>query len=384
MIVLLTCALFELPGPRVLVAQTSPVAEQAGARDFVEYWSAGRLFARGGNPYSPAELFALQRTIGWNGAEPLMMWNPPWALPIVLPFGLPSFSTGQFLWLLFHVCLIILSAQYLWRIYGSLTHRSRVPVLLAFTFVPTLFVLIIGQITPLVLAALTAFIYYEGKQNWRALSAALVILTIKPHLLYLFWIVFPLWLLEKRFWRFILTAALVSAGAMVLPLLFNPNIYFEYFSLYGATDILKPMDWPVPTLRNVVRIFLGVDHRGLQLAPTALASAWVVYYWYRRKRAWRWQEQLPLLSMVSVTTSVFVWTYDQVMFLPAIIEAAVWLSRTPAPWHRFWASRLYVAINTGHLLLRFWLAEELWYFWLAPALLINYLIFRWERKSTDE
>src|SRR6185503_17965446 len=116
--------------------------------------------------------------------------------------------------------------------------------------------------------------------------------------------------------------------------------------------------------RNVVRIFLGVDHRGLQLAPTALASVWVVYYWYRRKRAWRWQEQLPLLSVVSVTTSVFVWTYDQVMFLPAIIEATVWLSRTPAPWHRFWASRLYMAINTCHLLLRFWLPEELWYFWL--------------------
>jgi len=49
--------------------------------------------------------------------------------------------------------------------------------------------------------------------------------------------------------------------------------------------------------------------------------------------------------------------------------------------YRYWAARLYVAINLCHFLLRFWLAEELWYFWLAPALLINYLVFMWERKS---
>src|SRR6185436_2291029 len=154
--------------------------------------------------------------------------------------------------------------------------------------------------------------------------------------------------------------------------------------LFGAAGILKPMDWPVPTLRNVIRIFLDLDSRALQLAPTALASAWVVHYWYQRRQAWRWREQLPLLSIVSVTSSVFVWTYDQVVLIPAIIEAAVWMSQAPAPWHRFWATRLYIAINACHVLQRFWLAEELWYFWLAPALLTNYLIFRWERKATGE
>jgi hypothetical protein len=381
MAMVVVCALFDSLAPRVIVAQSAPVAEQTGVRDFVEYWAAGRLFAQGGNPYSPAELFALQRTAGWMGAQPLIMWNPPWTLPLVLPFGLPDFSTGQFFWLLLHVWLILFSAQQLWRFFSGATHASRFSSLLAFTFVPTVFVLIIGQITPLLLAALTAFLYSERKQNWLAMSASLLILTTKPHLLYLFWIVWPLWLFEKRPWRFIVIAALMGAGAVLLPLLFNPRIYSEYFALYGTAGILKPMDWPAPTLRNAIRILMDVDHSWLQLAPTALASAWVVCYWYRRKQAWRWHEQLPLLSVVSVASSFFVWTYDQVVLVPAIIEAAVWLSQTPAPWHRFWSARLYLAINACHLLLRFWLAEELWYFWLAPALLVNYLIFRWERRS---
>lgn len=380
MLVLMTCALFELRAPPVIGAQSLPAAEQKGARDFVEYWSAGRLLAQGGNPYSPAELFTLQRTIGWTGTQPIVMWNPPWTLPIVLPFGLPSFVAGQLLWLLFHVCLIMFSAQQLWRVYENSMHGSRLALFLAFTFVPTVFVLIIGQITPLVLAALTAFLYCERKQDWRGMSASLVLLTIKPHLLYLFWIVAPLWLIEKRLWRLIAMVAFVTASAVTLPLLFDPRIYSEYFALFGAAGILKPMDWPVPTLRNVIRTFLDLDSRALQLAPTALASAWVVHYWYHRRQTWRWREQLPLLSIVSVTSSVFVWTYDQVVLLPAIIEAAVWMSQAPAPWHRFWSARLYIAINACHVLQRFWLAEELWYFWLAPALLINYLIFRRERK----
>jgi glycosyl transferase family 87 len=372
-------SLFDLLSARPILAQVLPVAGQTGARDFVEYWAAARLFAQGGNPYAPAELLAVQRTVGWSGAQPLMMWNPPWTLPFVLSFGLPSFVTGQFCWLLFHVCLMLVAAQQLWRFYGNSAPKSRLPLLLAFTFVPTVFVLIIGQITPLVLAGMTAFLYSERKQNWVAMSAALVVLSIKLHLLYLFWIIFPFWLLHKRSWRLLVIVALTSAGAILLPALFNPRIYVDYFASYGALEVLKPMDWPAPTLRNVIRILLELDHPWLQFGPTALAGVWAVYYWYHHKLEWCWHEQLPLLSAVSVASSFFVWTYDQVVLLPAIVEGAVWISRRPAPWYRFWAARLYVAINTCHMLLRFWLAEELWYFWLAPALLANYLVFRWER-----
>src|SRR6266550_3482752 len=255
-------------------------------RDFVEYWAASRLFWYGGNPYSPAELMTLQQTAGWNGAAPLIMWNPPWSLLFTLPFGLVEYATSQFLWLLVHVILILYSAQQLWRIYGDNARSSRLPWILALTFVPTLFVLIIGQITPLVLAGLTLLLYAERKQRLWTTSASLLILSIKPQVLYLFWIVFALWLLEKRPWRVVWRAALVGLAAGLVPVLFDPNIYSQYLALYGVPTVLKPMDWPVPTLRNVIRVFFDIDQMWLQLAPTILAILWAVYYWQRHKHQW--------------------------------------------------------------------------------------------------
>ena len=360
-------------------AQAAQVTGQAGQRDFIEYWAASRLLAYGGNPYSPVELMALQQSAGWNEPAPLIMWNPPWTLLVTLPFGLLDITTGQFLWLLAHVILILLSAKQLWKIYSkTAASTSRLSWVLALTFVPTAFVLIIGQITPLILAGLTLLLYSEQKQNPLAMGAALLILSIKPHLLYLFWIVWILWILEKRPWRVILGAALVGVAAAIIPLFFDAKIYSQYLALYGIGDIPKPLDWPAPTLRNVLRIFFHVDQTWLHLAPTFLAAAWSIDHWRRHKHYWRWIEQLPLVLLVSVASSFFVWTYDQVVVLPAIIEGAIWIRQSSVPWHRFWAARIYIAINFCHLVLRFWLAEELWYFWLAPALLANYLVFRWE------
>jgi len=378
---LAVCWLLELVRAQTSLAQTVPAAGQAGARDFLEYWAAGRLFAQGSNPYSPAELFALQRMAGWSDDQALIMWNPPWTLPFVLPFGLPNFAAGQFFWLLVHVFLMLFSTQRLWRIYSNSAMAFRLPLVLAFTFVPTIFVLVIGQITPLLVAGLTAFLYSQRKENWPLMGAALVILSLKPHVLYLLWVVFPLWLFYKHSWRSIGIVALVGMVAMTFPLLVRPGIYSDYIALYGAADVLKPMDWLAPTLRNVIRLFFEIEQPVLQFAPTALAGIWAVHHWYHNKQAWRWEEQLPLLSIVSVFTSFFVWTYDQVVVLPAMVEAAVWISQRSTPWYRFWTARLYIVINACHLLMRFWLAEELWYFWLAPALLANYFVFRWEKAD---
>src|SRR5262245_14525538 len=191
-------------------AESSAMPSQTGVRDFVEYWAASRLFLQGGNPYSPVELGQLQRLVGASDIAPLIMWNPPWALSFLVPFGLLDFSTGQFCWLLFHILLILLSAQWLWRIYGDTPSAPRASWVLALTFVPTIFVLILGQISPLILAGLTAFLYFERKQQWWAMSVALLVLSVKPHLLYLFWIAFLLWILDKRQWRMVWTGALVG------------------------------------------------------------------------------------------------------------------------------------------------------------------------------
>src|SRR5437773_1475166 len=114
--------------------------------DFVDFWAAARLLLNGGNPFSPTEVLELQRSVGLVESKPLLMWNPPWTLSFVLPFGAMDFQLSQFFWLLLHVFFILLSAQKLWVIYSHVERKSYLPWIAVLTFIPAWFVLIIGQI----------------------------------------------------------------------------------------------------------------------------------------------------------------------------------------------------------------------------------------------
>src|SRR5438477_8868221 len=66
--------------------------------DFVEYWAAGRLTLQGENPYDIERMEQMQREAG-RSDEGILMWNPPWTLPLVLPLGLLDVRTAHLVWL---------------------------------------------------------------------------------------------------------------------------------------------------------------------------------------------------------------------------------------------------------------------------------------------
>ena len=375
----ISCIVASVHAAQVL-ANENAAAPHKGVRDFAAYWASARLLMTAQNPYSPGELLELQRKLGWQDASPLMMWNPPWTFAVTLPFGLVDFASGQFLWLLLHVFLLLMSARLLWSIYGAATERYRLAWFLTVTFVPTVFVLVIGQIAPLVLAGLAGFLYFE-RQGKRVAAGAVVALTlVKPHFIYLFWVVFALWLLRRRQWSMLSSAAVVGVVAAAMPLLFNSSVYHQYIELFHRTDLQLPPDLPAPTLRNAAKL-LQLNTGALQTLPSLIAVVWVVFYWRRHQSDWHWAERLPLVLIVSLTTSAYAWTFDQVIFLPAIIQGAGWLVRHRLPWYHSTGALLYVAIDLTHAGMRVFVAEELWYFWLAPALLVAYLIYCWEASQ---
>lgn len=364
-------------------AQTASAVQSAGVRDFVQYWSASRLLLDGGNPYSPGELLVLQHSAGWAGELALVMWNPPWTLAFTLPFSLLSFGAAQFAWLFVHLLLILAATQALAKLYGVASDNCRWQWVAALSFVPTVFVLIIGQISPLVFAAMAGFLVLERRRKDFAAGAMLAVVAIKPHLLYLFWPALLLWSFRYRRWQVLLGAAISLLFCALLPLYFDPQVYRHYLELYALEGVITPFHWPAPTLRNIFPLLLGRGDGWLQSLPTLGGLAWLGYYWQRHKAQWQWPEQLPVILLVSVTTSFFAWTYDQVVLLPALIEVAAWLKRSKITWYRSWAVLSYVAVNGLHGTLRFWFAEEFFYFWLAPALTLNYIVYRYEKRCHD-
>src|SRR5438046_3097649 len=67
--------------------------------DFAMYWAAGRLNASGDNPYDPERIRALEREAGRELSDRVVMFTPPWTLPLLTPFALLPSRVGQLLWL---------------------------------------------------------------------------------------------------------------------------------------------------------------------------------------------------------------------------------------------------------------------------------------------
>src|SRR5689334_20408564 len=67
--------------------------------DFLQVWAAGRLHLAGENPYDPVRMLELQRANRLPDDRASMMWNPPWALALVMPLGALPINAAQVVWL---------------------------------------------------------------------------------------------------------------------------------------------------------------------------------------------------------------------------------------------------------------------------------------------
>jgi len=343
------------------------------ADDFVEYWAAARLNLTGGNPYSPGELLPLQRAAGLSGDEPVVMWNPPWTLALVMPFAIASYPIERVVWLLLNLGLLLASVTWIWWYYDGPRAQRWVALLVLATYLPVLFVLRMGQIAPLMLVGILGFLHFEGRQRWYMAGAFAALVAIKPHLIYLFWIALLLWTIDRRAWKVLLgTLAALAVGTAVAWRV-NPNVINQYIT---AATRYPPSDWATPTIGGGLRLAFGYGHFWLQFLPLLAGALWFLWYWRRQRRAWRWAEEMPLLLVVSLATTPYGWEYDQVVSLLPILQVAIWM--VIVPWAP--ASTLlvmgYLAFNGLVLAMNVARINAVWYLWLAPAFLLWYLIAR--------
>jgi hypothetical protein len=156
--------------------------------DFIEYWSSSRIIIHGGNPYSPDDLLVVQKEGGLNVEQPTIMYNPPWLLPILIPFGYFSRPNGQVLWLLTQIAVLIFCSNSIWKLYAGKINHQWIGWIATFTFGAVIAaVLFQGQISPLILMGLVGFLAYAEKPGKEWLSGVFaVLITMKPQVVYLF------------------------------------------------------------------------------------------------------------------------------------------------------------------------------------------------------
>ncbi len=346
----------------------------ASVDDFVEYWAAGRLNLTGGNPYAPEQLRALQVEVGLSeDSAAIVMWNPPWTLTVVMPFGLLSYPTGRLLWLGLHFALILACADWAWRFYGGPVRRRWLAWIVAITFAPSLFVLNMGQIGTLILLGVVGFLYFSEKEQWWLAGASAALIAIKPHLLYLFWAALLLWALSRRRWPVLLGGGLTGLAATAIPLAINPGVISQYLQALMSEP---PFYWASPTLGSVLRLLFGLDRHWLQFLPSVVGLVWFTLHWRTHRHTWNWRDQMPLLLLVSIVTTSYGWEFDQVVLLLAVMQAAVWVFNHDRRAVKGLVLTAHLTITILAMAVNIVVGDAFWYVWLAPAFLVGYLILR--------
>ena len=341
-----------------------------GNRDFVEYWAAGNLLVRGGNPYEVAATLRLERSAGANFIWPLITPSPPIILPLVAPLGLVSERAASILEGSILIICLLASIRILWVLNGCPSGRLH---LFSLCLAPVLTCLMAGQIGIILLLGIALFLRYHLSHPFFA-GLALLPCAFKPHLFLPVAIALVLWCVTRKSFGIFagIAAALVAAGAFSF--LLDPHAWQQYSQLVA---IAKPTEPFVPTLSKLFRLLVHPNTVWLQFVPCVLSCCWALWYFFTRRDRWDWMDQGMLLLLVSVAFAPYSWYTDEAILLPAVL---VGIYKTRGSGRSLLPFALIAAAPLVELLSGLWITTP-YYVWNAPAWIIWYL---YESRATQQ
>lgn len=354
----------------MMAAGGSAPQQSTNVNDFVEYWSAARQIRDGRDPYAKAPVLAWEKQVDPARSEALVMRNAPWTLLVIAPFGWLPFAIGQRIWFGLGLATIAVSARWLWRLYQVEGEPPWIASLSTGLFLPIGVALALGQISPLVLLGIVGFLRFEKEDKHVWAGAFLFLAALKPHVVFLFWVALLLWSVRRRSFRVLGTLVAVTVAASLAVTLFDHRVFTEYWNFLRSGAFTEV----TPTLGGLLRSSLPGGY-ALQCLPALLAAGCFFLHWRRSRAVWKWQQEMPMLCVVSLLTVPYAFFFDQVILLPCVFQVAAWAS---AGRRLAWkgVAVLYLATNTCVLALILFHRPAFWYVWTAPAWFLLYVIAR--------
>jgi hypothetical protein len=295
----------------VLFSAAFIAAHALPIQDFAQYWAAAHLFSQ--DPYSMQLTPAFERSAGIVAA-PLVTKTPPWAIVLLLPFGLLGYHSAFALWTLMSVCIVAGCSKLIWQNVSS--QPSLAPALLSLLFGPTVVLLMLGQFTIFVLlGAILFWVTANKRRDWMA-GASLLLVVGKPHIALLFLLAVLLWTIRYKRWIVLISGALSLTAASLTALAINPHIFGQFWI---RTILVVNETESYPNFGGMLYLISG--RHTLALLPQFAGCIWLLIYWRKHRHNWDWQQHGLIVLLVSVACSYYSYPYDEILALPALIAA---------------------------------------------------------------
>src|SRR4030042_822114 len=293
--------------------------------DYIEYWSAAKLAITGGDPYSTDEMLKLEQENGWQANIAIpglpvdyahMMFNPPWTIFFIIPFGVVDYLTSRAIFFLLSIGILIFSVDKLWKSLGGKISHIWIVLLLVFSFPASIQEINLGNIIILPFLGIVIFMLLVKQKKFFWAGTTLSLVLIKPQNTYLFLVALVVWILVEKQWMVLFGASVGLVISTSVVLLFIPDVIEKYITLMSMNPTAP---WLNATIGSFLRLKLGFDQVWLIYLPIVLGLIWFVWYWLSNRNSWNWDEAIPYLLVASAATTPFGWLLDIILVIPAII-----------------------------------------------------------------
>ena len=290
-----------------------------GEGDFTAYWSAAYLVHQGQSPYDQPSMMEVQHTLTNLSVGTITAWNPPTLFVFLLPLGWLPFFTAKSVWFVANVIMLLAIAVMLTRLY--LPPR---PLLIAAFCVfvvllpQALLGVAMGQVTFLVVLGVVTSLTLIKREQWFWAGFALILTTIKPHLVILVIPYLLLYALYRRRWQLWLGLFCAGLLCMIILFVFRPPWIID---LAGILHI-APVNWATPTIGGFLSFF-HITEIMRYLFVIFLPLAWFLS---RPQVTMPVEAVVALLIILTVPTTFFGWSYDQTILTIPIAQLFGWLA----------------------------------------------------------
>jgi hypothetical protein len=252
----------------------------------------------------------------------IMSWNPPVLFVFLLPLAWLSFTTAKFVWLIVNMILIVTAGLMLTRIYVPISFPRAKLIFLVYAigFPAVIAGLYMGQITFLVFSGLVLCLTLVRREQWFWAGCVLILATIKPHLTILSLIYLLAHMAKRRQWQGWIGLALAGIVCLLVLFLFRPDILND---LQGAM-VVGSVPWATSTIGGLLS-FLGFSDLPRYLIFLFLP---LPFFLLKYSDAFRIELSVALLTLITIPTTFFGWSYDQTFLLIPIAQIFGWLPRS--------------------------------------------------------
>jgi hypothetical protein len=280
--------------------------------DFAAYWGAAKLYKI--DPFDVNAVSSIQAALAKHRNDILVMRNPPWTAVIFMPLaGLPyDVATG--VWTTTTFLLLAWAGLTIWRQLGGTD--GTIALVIVFAFAPTLLLLRIGQISALLLGCVAMLMLALDRRKYALAGMALAGLTVKPHVCLIAMLVILLWAFLTRHHRLWLSFVASVAVLVLISWALNTHIFELYARL--VREIIGYRE-TYPNLAGALMTATGRREWGF--LPFVIGFSYEMYRLIRGPATWKWREEVPRVLLVSLVTSYYSYSYDEVMVLPALMAA---------------------------------------------------------------